>query len=387
MARDWQVAIPPRSENDRVIAGVCGGLAARVGLDPVLVRLAVIILVVTGPGFPLYVIAWFVMPEGVGEVRGVDSNLKVETRRGIGLMLVVIASILTLRELSLSLPDAVVWPVVIVGLGVGVVLWQFQPRLESGRWDAVRIAAGVVVVAVGIIAFVAGNVSFGAVRDGVLAIVLVVGGLALILGPWMAVLVRDRANERHRRLQADARADMAAHLHDSVLQTFALMQRTEDPREMASLARQQERELRRWLYADSDDPSAVTLKSAVEQAGALVEDRHDITVETVVVGDAPLDSTVEALIGATGEAATNAAKWSGCDTVSVFVEVGDDDVHAYVRDTGSGFDPDDIADDRLGVRESIRGRMERVGGVAEIRSAPGEGTEVHLSVERPNGTV
>ncbi len=387
MARQWQAAIPPRSDEDRVIGGVCAGVAAKVGIDPVLVRLAAIVLAMTGPGVPLYVLAWVAMPAGGSESSGGDPRGSIETRRGVGLILIVIGAILALREFDLAPPDQFVWPVALVGLGVGVVLWQFQPRLEADRWDAARIGAGVMVVAAGIAAFVAGNVSFGAVRDGVLAIVLVGGGLALILGPWMAVLIRGRAEERRRRLQADARADMAAHLHDSVLQTFALMQRTDDPREMASLARQQERELRRWLYADSDDPSAVTLKSAMERAAAVVEDRHDIAVETVVVGDAPLDTTVEALIGATGEAATNAAKWSGCDSVSVFVEVEDDDVHVYVRDTGAGFDPDDIAEDRLGVRESIRGRMERVGGTAEIRSAPGEGTEVHLSVGRPDGTV
>ncbi len=387
MARTWQAAIPPRSDEDRVVGGVCGGIAAKVGVDPVLVRLAVIVLGITGPGVPLYAIAWLVMPSGSGKLEGAGSGGSVETRRGVGLILIVLGVILVLREFDLSPPDAFVWPVALVGLGAGVVLWQFQPRLETDRWDAARIGAGILVVAAGITAFVAGNLSFGAVRDGVLAIVLVGGGLALILGPWIAVLIRGRAEERRRRLQADARADMAAHLHDSVLQTFALMQRTDDPREMASLARQQERELRRWLYADSDDPSAVTLKSAIESVTAQVEDRHDIVVETVVVGDAPLDTTVEALIGATGEAATNAAKWSGCDSVSVFVEVEDDDVHVYVRDTGAGFDPDDIADDRLGVRESIRGRMERVGGTAEIISAPGEGTEVHLSVVRPDGTV
>lgn len=387
MAREWQAAIPPRSDEDRVIAGVCAGIATKVGLDPVIVRLAAIVLAITGPGVPLYAIAWLVMPRGGDHLADAGSSGSLETRRGVGLILIVLGALLALREFGLAPPDQFVWPVALVGLGVGVVLWHFQLRLEADRWAAARIGAGIVVVAAGIAAFVAGNLSFGAVRDGVLAVALVGGGLALILGPWMVVLIRGRAEERHRRLQADARADMAAHLHDSVLQTFALMQRTDNPHEMASLARQQERELRRWLYADSDDPSAVTLKSAIERATALVEDRHDITVETVVVGDAQLDTTLEALIGATGEAATNAAKWSGCDSVSVFVEVEDDDVHVYVRDTGVGFDPDDIADDRLGVRKSIRGRMERVGGIAEISSALGEGTEVHLSVERPSGTV
>ena len=162
------------------------------------------------------------------------------------------------------------------------------------------------------------------------------------------------------------------------VQTFALIQRTEDPKVIAQLARQQEREIRRRLCADSDDPSATTLNNRVERMTGIVEDRFDITVETVVVGDLPMDTALEALIGAMGEATTNAAKWSGQDQVSVFAEVEDDGVRIFVRDTGDGFDPDDVAEDRLGVRESIVGRMERVGGTAIISSSPGGGTEVEL---------
>jgi signal transduction histidine kinase len=200
------------------------------------------------------------------------------------------------------------------------------------------------------------------------------------VGPWIAAVMRDRSEERRRRLQADARSDMAAHLHDSVLQTLALIQRTDDPRVISQLARQQERELRRWLYADSDDPSATTLKHAIERIGGVVEDRFDVTVETVVVGEAAMDTSLEALVGAAGEAATNAAKWSGCAQISLYAEVDDDGVRVFVRDTGTGFDTASVAEDRLGVRESIIGRMERVGGSADIRSANGQGTEVELFV-------
>ncbi len=152
---------------------------------------------------------------------------------------------------------------------------------------------------------------------------------------------------------------------------------------MATLARQQERELRRWLYGDGSDPAAATLKSAVERVAAITEDRHGVIVETVVVGDAALDGPTEALVAATGEAVTNAAKWSGCERVSVFVETEDDGIHSYIRDTGVGFEPETVAQDRLGVRESIHGRMQRVGGTAEITTAAGEGTEVHLFIPTP----
>ncbi len=371
--------IPTRSTEDRVVAGVCGGIAGGIGLDPVLVRIAMIVLAVTGSGVPLYGIAWIVMRKQ-SEDEEVDVVPSLDVRRALGLVLIVLGGVLALRALGLTPRDAFVWPVVAVGIGVGVVFWQVQPQLEAGRWDALRIGAGILVVGSGIAALIAGNVPLSVIRDSVLATVLLVGGLALIIGPWIAVLVRDRADEHRQRVEADARADMAAHLHDSVLQTFALIQRTDDPKVISSLARQQERELRRWLYADRDDPMAATLKTAVERVAAVVEDRHDVSVQTVVVGDVVFDTTVEALIGATGEAATNAAKWSGCDHVSVFVEVEDDGVRAFVRDTGTGFDPDAGAPARLGVKESIFGRMERVGGTASIASSPESGTEVELFV-------
>ena len=147
---------------------------------------------------------------------------------------------------------------------------------------------------------------------------------------------------------------------------------------IAQLARQQERELRRWLYADSDDPSATTLRNSLERMTGVVEDRFDVAVETVIVGDRPMDTALEALVGAVGEATTNAAKWSGQHRVSVYAEVEDDGVRVFVRDTGHSFDPEGVAEDRLGVKESIVGRMERVGGTAVITSSPGEGTEVEL---------
>lgn len=371
-------SLPNRSTNERVIAGVCAGLARSFGIDPPIVRIAAIVLGLTGTGGPLYLLGWIALPGATTEAPDEDGT--PELRRGIGLGLIVLGLVLTQNGLGLGFPPAIIWPVLIVGVGVGVVVWQVQPRIEATRREALRIASGIVVVGAGIIALVAGNVSLDVLRGGVAATALVLGGVALIVGPWIATLVQGRSEERRRRLQADARADMAAHLHDSVLQTFALIQRTDDPRVIAHLARQQERELRRWLYADSDDPSATTLKNSIDRMTGLVEDRFDVTIETVVVGDAAMDSALEALVGALGEAATNAAKWSGCAQLSVFAEVESDGVRVFVRDTGVGFDPDAVAEDRLGLRESVVGRMQRVGGTAEIRTVPGDGTEVELFV-------
>ncbi len=370
--------LPNRSTNDRVVAGVCAGLARAVGVEPAVVRIAAIVLGITGTGVLLYLIGWLILPPG--PTTEPEEHEISEPRRGAGLGLIVLGLVLSQSAMGIGFPPEVVWPVVVVGIGVGVVVWQVQPQLEATRTEAFRIAAGIIVVGAGITALIAGNVSFEVIRSSLLATTLVLGGVALIVGPWIAVLMRDRTEERRRRLHADARADMAAHLHDSVLQTFALIQRTDDPSVIAQLARQQERELRRWLYADSDDPSATTLKNSVDRVAAMVEDRFDVAVETVVVGDIALDTSLEALMGAMGEAATNAAKWSGCAQVSVYAELEDDGVRVFVRDTGTGFDPEAVAEDRLGVKESIVGRMERVGGVVDIRSSHGTGTEVELFV-------
>ena len=205
-----------------------------------------------------------------------------------------------------------------------------------------------------------------------------VGGLALIGGPWVAVLLRDRREERQRRIRADERAEMAAHLHDSVLQTLSLVQRSDDPARMAALARRQERELRGWLYGGGSEPNPDTVRAAVEHLAGVVEDRHGVVMEVVAVGDAPLDPAMESLVAAAGEAMTNAARWSGCSTVSVFVESTPQAVDVFVRDRGV----EAVEDGSHGIRDSILGRLDRVGGRCDITSSKGHGTEVRLHLGR-----
>lgn len=173
---------------------------------------------------------------------------------------------------------------------------------------------------------------------------------------------------------------MAAHLHDSVLQSLALIQRTDDPKKMVTLARAQERDLRAWLYnpeaADED-----TLRGALASAASKVEEVHDIPVSVVVVGDDELSaSSQRAIVGAATEAMMNAASHSGADKVSVFAEASADGVEIFVTDQGRGFDADTIGEDRRGISESINGRMARNGGTAHIDSTSGVGTEVHLTI-------
>ena len=216
-----------------------------------------------------------------------------------------------------------------------------------------------------------------------LPVVVVLVAATLILAPFWIRLVRGLADERAERVRSQERAELAAHLHDSVLQTLALMQRQADnPRDVAALARRQERELRAWLNGGRPFGERSTFKAALELAAAEVEDAHGVPVDVVAVGDAQLDDHAEAVVGAAREAIVNAAKFGEGAAVSVFAEVRDDELEVFVRDRGPGFDPETVPADRRGVRESIVGRMERHGGTAAIHSTTGEGTEVELRMAR-----
>ena len=200
----------------------------------------------------------------------------------------------------------------------------------------------------------------------------------VVFGPWWLSLVRDLMAERQARALAEERAQMAAHVHDSVLQTLALIQRSaDDPQHVVRLARAQERELRSWLF-EGRPPGTIgdeapTLAEGIGVIQRQVEADHGITVQTVVVGDCHLDDGLRALLDASREATVNAAKWSGASQVSLYAEVEPGAVMVFVRDRGRGFDPDAVPEDRQGIAQSIRARMARFGGSADIRSSPGDG--------------
>jgi signal transduction histidine kinase len=221
-------------------------------------------------------------------------------------------------------------------------------------------------------------------------VVLLVVGIAVALGPWWLRIARDLVAERQARVRAEERAEMASRVHDSVLQTLALIQRrAADPQHVIQLARAQERELRSWLFdgrpPGSLDDQAATVADGVRLIQRDVEAQHGISVDAVTVGDCPLDDDLSALLAAAREATVNAAKWSGADSVSVFAEVEPGSASVFVRDRGRGFDPAAVPEDRKGLAESVRARLARRGGSAAIRSAPGEGTEVALSMPRIAG--
>jgi len=308
--------------------------------------------------------------------------------------MLMFAVLLLFREWGLWVGDALVWPVVLAASG-GALIWRqsasaAQPapepaeveRRRAGNSALGRAALGVGLVVGAALLFLYFNDQLAPARDMVLPVVVVLVAATLILAPFWIRLVRGLAEERAERIRSQERAEMAAHLHDSVLQTLALMQRrVDDPREVAALARRQERELRAWLNGGRPLGERGTLAAALELAAGEVEDDHGVAVDVVTVGDCPLDAEAEALVAAAREAMVNAAKFGGA-AVSVYAEIGAEQAEVFVRDRGPGFDLDAVPADRRGVRESIVGRMERHGGTALIHSEAGAGTEVELRMRR-----
>jgi signal transduction histidine kinase len=246
------------------------------------------------------------------------------------------------------------------------------------RPGRLRMLLGVVLL-IGGLALLSSNV--GPI-EGVGTVLLAVGltgfGILVAFGPWVARLASDLGTERRERIRQEERAEMAAHLHDSVLQTLALIQRSDDPARMSILARHQETELRDWLYGSAPVEGADLLSTALRDAARRVESDHQVPVDVVVVGDHPLNESTRALLGAANEAMVNAAKHSEAERISLYFEAEDGHLAVYVTDQGKGFEPAGVAGDRRGIAESIRARVERAGGEAQIESEPGEGTEVVL---------
>jgi signal transduction histidine kinase len=396
------------------VAGVFAGLGARLRVDPLILRVTFVVVAVATGGLALlgYVVAWAVLPASGGRPAPFARFARVARVRGdwriaLGVGLLTLSCLLAFRQLGIWWSDAIVWPLVAAAFGVAL-LWgrsraeaeeeaplasTGEPPASTGETasrppsspvgDVYRGVFGVLlVIGAGLLVLTSSHV-FGGVREAALTTVVVVVALALILAPFLWRLGRNLARERAERIRSQERAELAAHLHDSVLQTLALMQkRAGDPREVAALARRQERELRDWLAGDgrrsAEDSFAASLRREAEE----VEDVHRVVVDVVVVGDTELDERAKAVLGAAREALVNSAKHAGdAGPIRVYAEVGESGIETFVRDRGPGFDPGSVPSDRQGVRESIIGRMERVGGRAEIRSIPDGGTEVALTVE------
>lgn len=384
-----------RSREDRIIAGVASGIGHHLGIEPLTVRIAFVVLsLAAGFGIVVYLLAWLLAPEERSDAstqpRG-RTFTRPTMRQALGAALILVGVLLLLYVSGFWFGETLAWPVTLAGIGFAI-LWARSGDERRGRWplgtvvgariSVPRLAIGSLLILGAMVVFLATNTSLRAVGSTLLAASVAIAGLSLIIGPWAWSIGRELIEERNTRARTEARAEMAAHLHDSVLQTLALIQRAPESREMVTLARTQERELRSWLYGRAPSLAGARLRDAVDATAGRIEREQQVKVEAIVVGDADLDERVTALVAAVGEATLNAARHSGATEVSVYVEVEEEAITAYVRDLGTGFDPATVASDRRGIADSIVGRLERHAGSATITSRPGRGTEVAMRLPR-----
>jgi signal transduction histidine kinase/phage shock protein PspC (stress-responsive transcriptional regulator) len=396
------------------LGGVCTGLARHLGWPLMVVRIAFVALATFQfIGVIAYGALWLLLPpESTVKAPGLESasraglreESKPKRRIDWGMLLALIALggglLWIMQNTGLGISSQLFWPVAFACAGAALVWrqadseqqkrWRAEaggrvwlaPFVARGGWPAlvrVIVGLGLVGAAFGIVIAQQGQIAH--LPEVMAMTMLALAGLAIVLAPWLHRSRSALNQARAEKVRADARADMAAHLHDSVLQTLAMIQRqADDPKAVQQLARRQERELRNWLYGD--ELHEATLKAALTSAAAEVEDERGVPVELVTVGDCDTSDSIQALVRAAREAMVNAAKHSGADKIDVYAEVDEDSVEVFVRDRGKGFDVDAVAEDRMGVKGSIVDRMARHGGTATIRSAPGDGTEVRLEIKR-----
>ena len=370
-----------RATSGRALGGVAAGVAQHLGLSPLVVRLAFVLLAFCGgAGIAMYAALWVLVPQGE-VVAPAGSQDRVQL---LALAALAVGGLLLMQVLGLSSPALV--PLMVVAGGAALV-WRQADAAQRERWRAARgrgpvvVLLGVALVVAGLVGFLATRGELQQAREGLLSTAVVVVGVLVLSGPWVLRLTADLRAERRERIRSQERAEVAAHVHDSVLQTLALIRKaSDDPREVQRLARTQERELRGWLYAPTAASAELAFAGALEAAAAEVEEAHGVAVEVVVVGDRPVSPPLVALVAATREALVNAAKHAGVASVALYAEVTADRVEVFVRDRGCGFEPATVPPDRYGLAQSVIGRMERHGGSAAVRSSPGEGTEVRLEV-------
>jgi signal transduction histidine kinase len=396
-----------RDPEDRIGGGLAAGIGTWLGFGPTGVRIACVIaaFATVGWGVPLYFIGWLLIP-----VKGSDASIGAKARQdsqgvafAIGAASLLAVFLLLAGVLNDGSIEIYCWPQV-VSVACLTLIWRNAPEdeqvamrhlvaplesLGAGRDNMRRrtklrfaVSAALLMAGLGLLFSQHGGLNLLAPMGGFL---LVTAAIVVLLGPWWLRIARDLLLERQARARAEERADMAARVHDSVLQTLALIQRSaEDPQTVVQLARAQERELRSWLFEGRapGDTAVTSFAEGIREIQRDVEARHGVPVEVVTVGDCPLDEHLSALLAATREATVNAAKWSGASVISVFAEVEPDTIAVAVRDRGSGFDLYAVPADRKGVAESIRGRMLRHGGKATVQSTLGEGTKVTLTMAR-----
>lgn len=397
-----------RAADGAILGGVCAGLARRLGVSVRPVRvLAVISIVPAAIGILAYAMCWSIVPRE-GEERSAASAVLADRRQlqiVLAVSTVALAVLITFVALGGDGPGVFSWPLLLSSVGA-LCVWRgisdeervtLQERFDHAPLVSAATSTGWKTIVLraclggGLVAIGAGLLSkIGELRGDAIGVfvgtILVCAGFLVLFAPWWLRTLRDLSDERRQRVRAQERADVAAHLHDSVLQTLLLIQKAAShPTEVVRLARNQERELRHWLFdpaSGTKRAEGVTLATLAEEIERDVEEAYGVSVELVVVGDCGADEGIRALVAAGREAAVNAAKWSGAASVSMYVEVESAAISLFVRDIGAGFDLDTVGPDRKGISCSIVERMARYGGRATIRSAVGEGTEVELVLPR-----
>lgn len=472
-----------RVRDDRFLAGVCGGLAAHLGVPVIWVRVGMLAFTLLGgAGALFYVWLWVTVPlsdatspddlgNGVQRMRRAltsapasagpnsstpppahsansalpaasagahsarpDPQTKAATPPGftrwpvaellLGGALLIAGLGLVLTQLGVELDLAIMLPAMVVLVGVGLTWWQIADRDRPERNLLPRVLGALALVAAGVLTFFV-TASQPSVFTVIAAALAVLAGVALALAPWLLRINRELINERSARAREAERSDIAAHLHDSVLQTLAaIQQRSEPGSDVARLARGQERELREWLFRGADGAEGLSREAAdveLRAHAAALEAEYAVRFEVVSVGSSVIGSNAvgsssvlgegsavpEPMVAAAREAMLNAAKHAGGE-VSVYIEVSPGRASIDVMDRGPGLgaafdsprngsrntapdskrsrtiDADELPDGRMGVRESIIGRMERAGGTANLVPGPGgKGTSVRLAMPLP----
>ncbi|GAJ85981.1 putative two-component histidine kinase [Nocardia brasiliensis NBRC 14402] len=386
-----------RRSGGRIVGGVAGGIADHLGIDVFKVRIAFVLLSAFGAGIVTYGLLWIFTPGGNDVVKASGS----ERRQAIGLALLGLALAVGVSWLFSGTAASVIVPIIVVAIGAALVWREYDadgPRSLLGlparpsvvTWA--RIVAGGTLIVAGLGVVVLARIDLSSLGSALVAVAVTLVGAALLTVPLWLRMMRALNAERAARIRNEEREEIASHLHDSVLQTLALIQRqADDPQEVARLARSQERELRKWLFEDAG-PAQSSLAAALRTIAGEVEDQHGVKVAPVTVGDVSMDlgdtgsglpkEHFTALLGASREALVNAAKHAGVPEIDLFAETEPHQVSIFVRDRGTGFDAAAVPQDRQGLAKSIRGRIERRGGQVEILSHPGRGTEVRIFMPR-----
>lgn len=380
-----------RRSSDRMLTGAAAGLGERWRVEPTVVRAALCVLgLVGGLGVVIYVIAVLrsdpdIEPSPASFVPAPDP------RRALAIGSAIAAVLAVARSIGLWAGDSLMVGVVAAAIGVSIV-WsrdRSDAHGDATRWDrrpvvrqAMRIAVGTLLLGGGVVSLADRTGGLANVGASASAIAVVVGGLAVFGAPALGRLIAQLDDERSQRIRDEEMERVSAHLHDSVLQSLVLIQRSDDHRHMTNLARRQERELRAWLYGEATTGKATTVVAAVQEMTTAIEADHDVRVEAVVVGDQPLDDAATTMLAALREAVVNAARHAGVDRVDVFVEADDAELTGFVRDTGVGFEAGSVDDGHRGIADSIVGRVRRAGGLAVVESLAGRGTEVEIRVPR-----